>query len=180
MSFEYMYPPGLPRPDPGSPQDIEVKKNENLMFGPGLGHDSVSESSVINKSTEVASERFTNPSSSSASKLSEKQMEQIVNGPGRIENAYNIREGIFRNNVLDGPGKILYKNREGAFEQGIYRDGQLNGFGQRFNGETRQNRDVKFEEGRFEEGELHGFGKQIYYNGTEFEGVFEHGRPADD
>lgn len=88
--------------------------------------------------------------------------------------------GIFEENVLQGPAKVVFKNANAGYEEGIYKNGLLDGMGIRYNGDIGKGHYIKSEEGHFELNELHGYGKRVYYDGSEFEGIFDSGIPVEE
>jgi hypothetical protein len=79
-----------------------------------------------------------------------------------------IREGIFKDGTLNGPGKITFPG--GTVAEGEFKDGDLNGQGILIFS------DGKRWEGEFKNNELDGYGKKISSDGKVEEGIFRSGQ----
>lgn len=76
-----------------------------------------------------------------------------------------ICKGMFKNNQLEGQAKVIFPN--GKIFEGIFKNQQLNGQGKI----TFSNGQI--DEGIFKDGKLHGRGKVKFPNGQSWDGIFE-------
>ncbi len=117
----------------------------------------------------------------------------LKNGKGKEKNSEFEYEGDYKNNKLNGIGKIKFKNKQCEYE-GNFENNNLNGFGifKWENGEVYEGNlnngiisgrgkyiypDGEIYEGDYKRGIKQGFGKIKFSNGNSYEGPFNNGLP---
>jgi len=84
-------------------------------------------------------------------------------GYGILVNSEKFQEGIFKNNELNGPGRII--NKQGEIFCGNFLNSKLNNFGHYINNQGKY-------EGELIDNKRHGTGKEIFKDGSIYEGNY--------